>query len=220
MVQECARGNQEASPVEMVVGKKPRNGVEESKIKDTFQFNIVRLGEQLYKEKKMPQEVVEEPMERGEDKNIVMCSQTVQTKNLSSDESNGPDIEDVMKAKNMPQEAMEEFIERMENKNIAMDHQPDLTIEYTGTGQTMSVTGVKTNMDKANIEARVKDVLNAVNFVKQMCQEYRDKLVENSMSESEPRVTRKARRIYGVGAVQTKIGCFLTVKGDMLGGGQ
>ena len=97
-------------------------------------------------------------MERGEDKNIVMCSQTVQTKNLSSDESNGPDIEDVMKDKNMPQEVMEEFIERMENKNIAMDHQPDLTIKYTGTGQTKGVTGVhmKTNMDKANIEARVK----------------------------------------------------------------
>ena len=40
------------------------------------------------------------------------------------------------------------------------------------------------------------------------------------MSESEPRVKikMKARRIYGVGSVQTKISCFLTVKGDMLGG--
>ena len=105
-------------------------------------------------------------MERGEDKNIVMCSQTVQTKNLSSDESNGPDIEDVMKDKNMPQEVMEELIERSENKNIAMDHQPDLTIKYTGKVQTEGVTGVKTNMDKANIEARVKVVPNTVNFVK------------------------------------------------------
>ena len=58
-------------------------------------------------------------------------------------------------------------------------------------------------MDKANIEARVKVVLNKVNFVKQMCQEYEETLVENSMSESEPRVTRKARRIYRVGSVQT-----------------
>ena len=89
-----------------------------------------------------------------------------------------------------------------------MDHQPDLE----------GVTGVKTNMDKANIEAREKVVPNTVNFVKQMCQEYEDKLVENSMSESEPRVKMKARRIYGVGSVQTKISCFLTVKGDILGG--
>ena len=68
-------------------------------------------------------------MERWQDKSIVMCSQTVQTKNLSPMESNGPGMEDVMKDKNLPQEFIEEFIERRENKDIAMDHQPDLTIE-------------------------------------------------------------------------------------------
>ena len=54
LVQECARGNQEASPVEMVVEEKPKTGLEESKTKDSLKSNIVGLGEQLHKEKKMP----------------------------------------------------------------------------------------------------------------------------------------------------------------------